>query len=280
MSYLSINNNCPIIFNHYTSTNRVLSFKDTDSEELFNENRNKLNDDWYYHNKPIEYRYNSWGYRTKEFDDLKDDYIVTFGCSFTEGVGLHYDDLWSTKIGKKLNVDVFNLGVGATGPDFQMYNSILLHNFLLTNRKLPKMVIYQWPFKHRTSYMFNNENGKLDLELFSPTYDKEIYPPNAKHYGQWYMESFLSNGGEKIKNVNFSILTSNNLWKSLGIPVFNWTWEDDFDIEGSEYFQHKIKLHSIIDNTNYLARDLSHNGHESQNLVVDEILKSIGNGIS
>jgi hypothetical protein len=183
--------------------------------------------------------------------------------------------MWSTKLSKEMGIDVFNLGVGATGPDFQMYNSILLHNFLLSNNKLPSLVIYQWPFKHRTVYMFSN-NEKLDLELFSATYPENLYPSNSKYYGQWYLESFLGNGGEKIKNINMSILLCNNLWKSLNVPVLNWTWGDDFSIEGLDFFQYKnIELISLIDDTNCVARDLSHNGHLSQDIVVKEILNRI-----
>ena len=90
-------------------SNKVLKFTQTDSEEKFYQNREKFGVDWYYYDKQIDYKYNSWGYRTKEFSELNDDYILVFGCSFTEGIGLNYDDTWASKLGKKLNLDVFNL---------------------------------------------------------------------------------------------------------------------------------------------------------------------------
>ena len=89
----------------------------------------------YYYNKKIEYKYNSWGYRTKEFKDLEDDYILIFGCSFTEGIGLYYDDMWATKLSKELKLDVFNIGMGGTGVDFQFYNTTLIHNHIIKNNK-------------------------------------------------------------------------------------------------------------------------------------------------
>jgi hypothetical protein len=159
MSHLNINKDCPIIFNE-SHSNRTVFFSSTDSKELYLENKEKFGPSWYYYETPIEYNYNSWGYRTKEFEELSDDYILVMGCSFTEGVGLYQQDMWATKLGKELGKDVFNLGMGATGPDFMMYNTILLHNFLLKTKKLPSMVVNQWSFKHRTSYMFNQGQNK------------------------------------------------------------------------------------------------------------------------
>lgn len=279
MSHLNINKDCPIIFNE-SHSNRTVFFKDTDSGELYLENKKKFGPSWYYYETPIEYNYNSWGYRTKEFEELLDDYILVMGCSFTEGVGLYQQDMWATKLGKELGKDVFNLGMGATGPDFMMYNTILLHNFLLKTKKLPSMVVNQWSFKHRTSYMFNQGQNKLNVELFSATYPTELYPKNSKFYGEWYFKSYLEDGGEKIKNSNFSIMLCNNLWKSLNIPVFNWTWGEDFDMEGSEFFNNNVELLSLDDDTKITGRDLSHNGHLSQDLVVNTILKKYRYGIS
>jgi len=275
MSYISVNNSCPVIQNTHNS-NTTKYFKDTDSPESFIKNKDIFGTNWYYYEKPITYQYNSWGYRSMEFDELKDDYILVFGCSFTEGVGLYHSDMWSTKLGLILDMDILNLGMGATGPDFQMYNTLLYQNFILGNKKFPKYVIYQWPFKHRTFYTFlNQENKSLDIELFSPTYPEDLYPKNAKEYGPWYISSYMENCGERMKNVNFSIMTCNNIWKSMDIPVIHWTWNGDFDIEYSDYFfKNDITLLSIDDTTGTTGRDLSHNGHLSQDIVVNEILKT------
>ncbi len=142
------------------------------------------------------------------------------------------------------------------------------------------MVVNQWSFKHRTSYMFNQGQNKLNVELFSATYPTELYQKNYKFYGEWYFKSYLEDGGEKIKNSNFSIMLCNNLWKSLNIPVFNWTWGEDFDMEGSEFFNNNVELLSLDDDTKITGRDLSHNGHLSQDLVVNTILKKYRYGIS
>lgn len=260
-------------------SNKVLKFTQTDSEEKFYQNREKFGVDWYYYDKKINYKYNSWGYRTKEFSELNDDYILVFGCSFTEGIGLNYDDTWASKLGKKLNLDVFNLGIGGAGPDISSYNTILFHNFLLENKKFPKYVVYQWTFENRTSYMINNENGSVDIETFSVSYPEDSYPKNHKKYYDWYIHSFIDNGGELIKQNNLTSLLCNNIWKSLNIPVYHWTWEDDFMLRKPELFNNSLIIEQINDKFEFKGRDMTHNGHLSQDLVVDKVLEKIKNGI-
>jgi hypothetical protein len=102
MSHLIISKECPIIENVIQS-NKTMDFNISDDEKMYLKNKKELGKEWYYYDKKIEYKYNSWGYRTKEFDDVNEDYILTFGCSFTEGIGLDYNDMWSTKLSKKLN---------------------------------------------------------------------------------------------------------------------------------------------------------------------------------
>jgi len=226
-----ISKNVPVIQN-IAQSNKTFKFSSTDNEESFLVNKKILGEEWEYFNKEIEYNYNSWGYRTKEFDQLKEDYMIVFGCSFTEGIGLHYDDLWSTKLGKELNLDVLNLGMGATGIDFQFYNTILIHNHVVKKGKLPKLIVYQWPDKYRKTYAFNtNENGedRINLELFSASYPKNVHPKSAMDYYDWYVKSYVDNKGEQIKDIALGITLCNNLWDSLKIPVVNWQWNTNVE---------------------------------------------------
>lgn len=273
MSHLIISENCPIIENILQS-NKTMEFNSTDNQDLYNENKKKLGNEWYYYNKKIEYKYNSWGYRCVEFDDLNDDYILTFGCSFTEGIGLDYSDMWTTKLSKKTGLDVFNVGMGGTGVDFQFYNTTLIHNYILKKNKPPKLVIYQWPFEHRTTYLFKEsivDKEVIGLLPFSVSHKSE----NAYHFEKWYSHSFIENEGELIKQSNIYPMVCNNIWKSMGIDVINWTWETDFTMKHSNIFSNDIELHNMIDTTNYTARDCTHNGHLSQDIVVDFLLNKI-----
>lgn len=277
MSEFKINNSCPIIKN-MSKANRSFDFISCDTEELFLKNKNELGSEWYYYDKPIKYNYNSWGYRTKEFNDLKDEYFIAFGCSFTEGIGLLDDDMWVNKLSKELNLDVFNLAQGGTGVDFSTTNTILLVDFLKDKKKLPKFVIYQLSFNHRTFYTFKDvedNDTSLSLELFSATYPTEVYPESCKYFGSWYFHSFVENEGEMIKQSNLSLITCKNMWELLGVPVYFWTYGEDFENPHVDIFSHKIDYKIIHEQTEVKARDCAHNGHLAQDVVVNELKNDI-----
>jgi hypothetical protein len=282
MSTFRITNKCPIIKN-FGLSNQKMYFNSTDYEELYQKNKNEKGPDWYYYDNEIEYKFNSWGYRTKEFDDLEKDYLLTFGCSYTEGVGLHYNDMWSTKLSKVLNMDIFNLGAGGTSPDFQMYNTILFFNHVLKLNKLPKLVVYQWPATHRTVYAFKTDgyNG-MEFETFSGARVEEYYPESPLQYGKWYYYSYLENCGELIKNSNFNPMTVDAIWKSAGVKVLHWSYSTDFEMMYKESFiSNNVDLINVIDDSNTKARDCSHNGKESQDIVIKYLMKKLNlNGIS
>jgi hypothetical protein len=282
MSLFRISNESPIIKN-FGLSNQKIYFNSTDSEELYQKNKIEKGSNWYYYDNEIEYKFNSWGYRSKEFDDLDKDYLLTFGCSYTEGIGLHYEDMWSTKLSKVLNLDIFNLGSGGNGADFQMYNTILFFNYVLKLNKLPKLVVYQWPEKHRSTFAFKSkEYSEIELQQFSGAIPEEWYPQNSLEYGSWYFYSYLENRGELIKNTNFSPMTVDALWKSAGVKVLHWTYSSDFKMIHKEFFiSNNVDLINVIDDSNTKARDCAHNGKEAQDIVIKYLLKKLNfNGIS
>lgn len=281
MSAFRITNEAPIIKN-FGLSNQKLYFHSTDYEELYQKNKNEKGSEWYYFNNEIEYKFNSWGYRTKEFDDVDEDYLLTFGCSYTEGIGLHYDDMWSTKLSKTLNLDLFNLGSGGTGPDFQMYNTILFFNYVTKLKKLPKLVVYQWPEIHRIVYAFKT-NGLDEIEFhpFSGSLIEDWYSQTSLEYGNWYFHSYLENRGELIKNTNFCPMTVDALWKSAGVEVLHWTYFSDFEMKNKESFiSNNVDLINVIDNSQGKARDCGHNGRDSQDIVIKYLIKKLNsNGV-
>jgi len=73
----------------------------------------------------IEYRFNSGGFRTDEFDQSKR--IMILGSSPTVGVGLHQHQTWSEQLSKKINIPIWNLATG-TGCLDTMYR--VLKNYI------------------------------------------------------------------------------------------------------------------------------------------------------
>lgn len=65
---------------------------------------------------PILYETNSYGFRTKEFEECRDS-IIFLGCSHTYGIGLPSDRIWCHLVAKELGLPYFNLSVAAGSLD-------------------------------------------------------------------------------------------------------------------------------------------------------------------
>jgi lysophospholipase L1-like esterase len=66
-------------------------------------------------NTQIDYKYNSHGFRTAEFDQLFD--VVCFGCSFTMGTGVHSQDTWPEQLSAITGLTTANLGHAGSSND-------------------------------------------------------------------------------------------------------------------------------------------------------------------
>lgn len=110
-----------------------------DDEETFKFNSKLAKDDWYYKNNTVNYTLNSFGYRTKNFNEIDwANSIVIFGCSYILGVGVDDSHTLSYFLEKEINLPVINMGVGGSSNEFHIYNS----NILLTQYPKPKAVIF------------------------------------------------------------------------------------------------------------------------------------------
>lgn len=209
---------------------------------------------------PIEYKFNSLGYRTKEITDLDKNFILSFGCSYTEGVGLNTNQIWVDHLAKKLNIDYYNAAKQATGIDFAYLNNLLWVN---SNLPKPKLVIIQWPQKHRKSFGFKEDYGIRFADMSeTPTPD-----------GKWWGKRYIMDTGDLSLNVWSWIEAVNNSWKMLGIPVFNFTWDDDLE---EELTRSNYKVWCINPKNRDKARDDQHDGpnfHKETAETISALLK-------
>lgn len=100
----------------------------------------------------IEYKNNNRGFRCDDFTDWQnhDHRIVYAGCSFTEGIGLPLEDVWSKthngmvkkKIGKE--IPYWSLAVGGTGTD-----QLVRNLFIEGERLRPQVVLAYIPYIER-----------------------------------------------------------------------------------------------------------------------------------
>ena len=56
----------------------------------------------YYHLEEDFYKYNSFGYRTYELDELQKSFDIAIGCCCVEGLGLRQEETWVHHYEKKI----------------------------------------------------------------------------------------------------------------------------------------------------------------------------------
>lgn len=236
-------------------------------------NQNKP--DWHYYNTQdtLYYKFNNLGYRTKELDTL-DDYILVFGCSYTEGVGLFEDEIWCNLLGNELGIGILNLAKAGTGPDIINLNTQL---FVKNKFPKPRAVINQWPQPTRKSFAYIEREGffkkQLRLEDRNIQWTNILDEPADTYEmmdSQWYYKRWSIEEGQLEYENSLHINSVTNLWNALGVPVFNWTFSGDFETTYNK------KLVSVITNkANDRARDNAHDGPLIHKEVVDQLLPKI-----
>jgi hypothetical protein len=233
---------------------------------------------WYYTDKKIWYHNNEYGYRSDNMSTINDnDYILSFGCSYTFGVGLFYEDTYAYKLSKELNLKNINLGIPGSSSKEMMYNTTLFINSY-NKKRLPKYVVYQYPHDYRVPLCkYNEEFDSLNLTTDTA---------NTPDFGQneYIKNYYLENSGEKYLQDLLVPLYLNNIWTALGVPVFHITFDDyiqeyksdfqDFEIMNVENIGYAGKGEHLY----HLARDLSHNGIEFHDKVYKTVLNKIKNG--
>lgn len=127
-------------------TDPEFSLIGADSKNHFDEHLKTQPADWEYRTKRVLYHRNSLGHRCKELSELGDDFILFIGCSLTEGVGVALEDTFTYKLSQELGMDYYNLGLAGSGADLLCEN---LSNWFTNIKKIPKLVVIQWPAPNR-----------------------------------------------------------------------------------------------------------------------------------
>ena len=127
-------------------TDPEFSLIGADSKNHFDEHLKTQPSDWEYRTKRVLYNRNSLGHRCKELDNIDDNFILFIGCSLTEGVGVCLEDTYTYKLAQELGMDYYNLGLAGSGADLLCEN---LSNWFINVKKIPKLVVIQWPAPNR-----------------------------------------------------------------------------------------------------------------------------------
>lgn len=136
--------------------NQTLDWCSTDSEQQYNKNvsdnttREQLQSlGWNFNS--IQYKFNSHGFRCREFNSS--DAFLTLGCSYTMGEGVKEEQNWPSQVAQRINLPVYNLGV---------YGSSNMTFFRLADYWIPilkpKFVILQQTVPHRIEFFHSNRD--------------------------------------------------------------------------------------------------------------------------
>ena len=188
-----------------------------------------------YLEKPIEYKFNRLGYRCKYADIPNSNYILVLGCSHTFGSGLHEEHRYSNLLEDNYNLPVLNISFPGGAPNLIRDNLIHL---CTSDKRLPELVIIQWPNKHRL------------------TIGRETYGPWTKRYlGR---KNWFTSGLEYV--AEYSALAkyqSNKLLSKFKVPLI------EFDMYGNQNL--------VID----VARDRYHPGIDSNKKICEYLIGKI-----
>lgn len=148
----------------------------------------------YYTDNPIQYRFNSEGFRDEEWSNKPEEVDVFLGCSFTVGIGLHYEDTWGYKISQATNFPYLNAGVEGSGPI--THYRLLLY---LAKRFKIRRVYHYFPFGH-SRYEWHTLEGWVNLTTgtnFNPKIDFIFSPENTS-----LLNHLCVNGIKQVCNQN------------------------------------------------------------------------------
>jgi len=230
----------------------------------------------------LTYTFNNLGYRTPAINTFKDnEFILVFGCSYTEGVGLHEEDLWHSHLSLERGLPIMNLAIGGTGGDIIRLNSVLYNKNSLPK---PKFVVFQWPGDHRR--MFASDSAH-HIDPNSPSVGKEgEHDDSDNEYSipkyreadiEWYRNRYVPYVHEAQQAVFQNYITANTVFNLRGVPTYNWQYaadrtenKDNVLLQGQQ-----LDLVSIQGSARPMARDMMHPGAAGQLSTYSQIQHAI-----
>ena len=195
-----------IIHNYSRLANRTLQWDTSDNQPQYLKNiqnpqaYQRLSDLGFV-NTQINYRYNSHGFRTAEFDRPFD--AVCFGCSFTMGTGVHSQDTWPEQLAAITELTVANLGHAGSSNDTAV--RFALHYLPLLR---PRYAVWLQTDQHRIELL--DDTVPLSLNVIA----SDTTNPCADDY---FIKTWFTSVTNQQLNLQKNTLAFKYLCQSLGI---------------------------------------------------------------
>jgi hypothetical protein len=191
----------------------------------------------------IEYQYNSYGFRTAEFDRQFD--VACFGCSFTMGTGVHAKDSWPEQLAAITGLQVANLGHAGSSND----TAFRLSAHYLPLLK-PRYAVWLQSDMHRIELL--DEDRSISLNILA----KDTKNPCANDY---FIKTWFSSRSNQQLNLQKNTLAFKHLCDSLDIKYII------------------LPINTI--NVSHTARDLQHPGADDYKKLAQHVQNIIAGPI-
>lgn len=234
----------------------IYQWYDQDTEELYKKNLKEQSEDWYYRSTKVEYKINTAGYRTKEFDQINwAKSIVIFGCSCVFGVGVSEEDTISGQLQNMVNIPVINLGSAGSSSLFTLHNSMLLNESYPT----PRAIVSVWTSPYRMPHYTKdkvNHCGNWNYDIHKIGYYWNIEKHNA------------------ITHLKLNAMTFREFWQSKTKYYELSLFHDSASLLKCSYI-------SRIDSARDLVKDngsnffISHQGKETNKIAAEKIISAL-----
>jgi hypothetical protein len=236
------------IFINHLYANKTLSWASTDGLEDYINNKKDVPE--HYKDNPIEYKFNSYGYRSPEFTSVEDDeFMLVCGCSHTMGIGNRLEDLWWSKLGEYNDLPVINLAQESFGTDYMF---AVTNQWISKQYAKPRIAIYQHPFLNRVMKVYMSNKCDVYTDSLDPA-ETHLMATNAFMYAN-YVDAIT------------------NMWNAQGVPCFHWCF--DPDANGINVFSSNNVLTVTGED---VGRDLTHDGqlsHANAAIQLEPLVKA------
>jgi hypothetical protein len=238
-------------YNSYYKPYANLDWVSMDTKELYEKNLKekyellKLNN-WI--DNSFTYKFNSHGFRCKEFTD--DPTIMFLGCSNTCGIGLPVESIWPELVAKQLNMHCANLGIGGGSHDTAFR---LCHGWIDIIK--PQIVILLDPPGIRLELIYDVNSHEKSV-IMSPSWTNYEGPNKNQIF---FLRKWCIDDNNAYFNRLKNTLAIENLCISKNIKFINFTI--------NEY-------HECAENNDW-ARDLKHRGVKAHQKFSKYVLTKI-----
>ncbi len=232
----------------------------------------------YYHLEEDFYKYNSFGYRTYELDELQKSFDIAIGCCCVEGLGLRQEETWVHHYEKNTGRQLVNLGKGGTGSNYININLTAW----LSHRRRPDRVIIFW--SDPTSKTVFRDNGDFTTLQFGNQRIHPVVTDGDENINKWY-KAELQDRGISSNEFVLTYMSTNVMLHSSGIDVRNFFpsiyWKEE-DVRSIEQFTntqaHYLDYNNVSggwssfrDYQYFPSSDMTHHGWQHQKPIATKI---------